>query len=512
MVKFIRTWWHESRVVRKFRNDRVALFSLSIIGTFSVMFFITVITPLKTDYVNLQERKANEYKENQASLKDTMRKSERLQKEIDAILSATKPIQKVARASAPSVRRSVPKARTAQPSKKKSPKSSVTSVVPKPAVTPIPKEVQLAMLKLHLQQQARLVAHGKKLLAQHQNIQKQWAQLNAQARTIQAQKATLSRQKTAIKKLRKVAILQKQVGEIQSEILLLRVKLQQPPPAALNWLQRYNQDTGQAFAKPFWWRANTKEQAIIQTLSPYVLVGGESWVKEVVLSHDRRGLLGSDRLGRDIFKRTLVSINVAFKIGLVTALIACFIGLILGGIAGFFGGWLDLLITWLYSVFSSIPYIVLVLLIAAMTRDQPGLISLYIAFGLTFWIGPARVVRGEVMKIKQMEYVQAARALGNSPFRILVKHILPNTMYLIFVYFSLIFIGAIKSEVILTFLGLGVKGMPSWGSMISDASKEIIGGFWWQMLGASFALFLLVYAFNIFTDALQDALDPKHTK
>jgi peptide/nickel transport system permease protein len=185
-----------------------------------------------------------------------------------------------------------------------------------------------------------------------------------------------------------------------------------------------------------------------------------------------------------------------------------------------------LIITWIYSVFSSIPYIVLVLLIAAVVRAQsevilpvaavlgldPGLIGLYLAFSLTFWIGPARVVRGEVMKIKEMEYVQAARALGNSRMRILFRHVLPNTMHLIFVYFSLIFIGAIKSEVILTFLGLGVKNMPSWGGMISDASKEIIGGIWWQMIGASLALFLLVYAFNIFTDALQDALDPKHIK
>jgi len=246
-------------------------------------------------------------------------------------------------------------------------------------------------------------------------------------------------------------------------------------PQELSWLQQYTKDTGEAHASP----------------------SGKYW-------------LGTDRLGRDITKRVLVSVNVAFKIGLVTAFIACFIGLIMGGLAGYFGGWVDLVITWIYSVFSSIPYIVLLLLIAAIFRESDGLTGLYVAFGVSFWIGPARVVRGEIMKLKELEYVQAAIAMGNSRIVVLFKHVIPNTMHLIFVYFSLLFIGAIKSEVILTFLGLGVKGMPSWGLMISDAKAEITSGIWGQMLGASLALFVLVYAFNIFTDALQDALDPKH--
>ncbi|TNE51317.1 MAG: ABC transporter permease [Deltaproteobacteria bacterium] len=252
-------------------------------------------------------------------------------------------------------------------------------------------------------------------------------------------------------------------------------KLSVEKPNSVGWLQSYNQDTGKIHSGP-----------------------------------SGKQILGTDKLGRDIFKRLLVSVNVAFKIGLVTAFIACLLGLLLGGLAGYYGGWVDLVITWIYSVFSSIPYIVLVLLIAAIFKNTQGLTGLYVAFGLSFWIGPARVVRGEIMKIKELEYVQAAQAVGNSSFRILIRHVLPNTMHLIFVYFSLLFIGAIKSEVILTFLDLGVKGMPSWGLMIADASKDILSGFWWQMIGASIALFGLVYAFNIFTDALQDALDPKH--
>lgn len=247
-------------------------------------------------------------------------------------------------------------------------------------------------------------------------------------------------------------------------------------PSSRSWLQKYNEDTGSMWAKP-----STKH------------------------------FMGTDRLGRDIFKRLLVSIHVAFKIGLVSALIACFLGMLLGGLAGYFGGWVDLVINWIYSVFASIPYILLVLLISAMFRNYTGLIGVYAAFSMTFWIGPCRVVRGEILKLKELEYVQAALVVGNGQLSILFRHILPNTLHLVFVYFSLIFIGAIKSEVILTFLGLGVKDMPSLGLMIKAASAEIISGFWWQMIGASIVLFILVYAFNIFTDALQDALDPKHS-
>ncbi len=220
--------------------------------------------------------------------------------------------------------------------------------------------------------------------------------------------------------------------------------------------------------------------------------------------------VGTDKLQRDIFARVLIGVNIAFKIGFVTAFIACLIGIILGGLAGYFGGWIDLVVTWIYSVFSSIPYIVLVVLIAAIFQGTSGLTGLYVAFGLSFWIGPARMVRGEILKIKELEYIEAAVAVGNSRLVVLFKHVLPNTMHLIFVYFSLLFIGAIKSEVVITFLGLGVKSMPSWGLMISNAIPDIGEGFWWRMIGASVALFGLVYAFNIFTDALQDALDPKH--
>jgi ABC-type dipeptide/oligopeptide/nickel transport system permease subunit len=129
---------------------------------------------------------------------------------------------------------------------------------------------------------------------------------------------------------------------------------------------------------------------------------------------------------------------------------------------------------------------------------------------MTFWIGPCRVVRGEALRLKELDYVQAAQAVGSGRWRILFRHIIPNTSHLIFVNFSLLFIGAIKSEVILTFLGLGVKNEPSWGVMIDQSKQEVVNDFFWQIGSATGLMFFLVLAFNIFTDALQDALDPRH--
>ena len=223
--------------------------------------------------------------------------------------------------------------------------------------------------------------------------------------------------------------------------------------------------------------------------------------------------LGTDSSGRSIALRALYSIKVAIQIGLVTAIISVLLGTLLGGAAAFFGGWVDHLIVWLYSTFSAIPYIVLLMVLASMflgSRFEGTLIPVYTAFCLTFWIGPCRVIRGEVMKLRELEYVQAATAVGYGRLRILLLHILPNTAHLMFINFSLLFIGAIKAEVILSFLNLGVKNEPSWGKMIQESGQEVLNGFFWQIGAATALMFVLVLAFNVLSDALQDAFDPKH--
>lgn len=242
--------------------------------------------------------------------------------------------------------------------------------------------------------------------------------------------------------------------------------------------------------------------------------------------------LGTDTQGRSIFYRAVYSIKIALLIGLVTATISVLLGAFLGAIAGYFGGWVDHLIVWLYTTFSSIPGLVLLVVIAYAFTDldveipftsggkgenggvliKDSLLPVYIAFCATFWIGTCRVIRGETMKLRQLEYVQAARTSGFGSLYILIRHVLPNTAHLMLINFSLLLIGAIKSEVILSFLGLGVKSQPSWGIMIRDANtnSEVMNGFFWQIGTATAFMFVLVLAFNILSDALQDALDPKH--
>ncbi len=218
-------------------------------------------------------------------------------------------------------------------------------------------------------------------------------------------------------------------------------------------------------------------------------------------------LLGTDLFGRDVLAKVIHGTKIAMSVGLVTSLIAIPIGVSIGAVAGYFGGWVDDVITWFITTFSSIPNIMLLISITLILGK--GLTSVYLALGMTGWVGLARLIRGEVMKHKEREYVQAAGAIGGGHFRKLFIHILPNVMHIVIINTGLQFQTAIKSEVILSYLGLGVQGEPSWGTMIDDARMELARGVWWQLAGATAAMFVVVLAFNILGDALRDALDPK---
>lgn len=226
-----------------------------------------------------------------------------------------------------------------------------------------------------------------------------------------------------------------------------------------------------------------------------------------------RVLLGTDAQGRSILLRSVYSAKVAVQVGVVTAVVSVLVGALLGAAAAFFGGWVDNAVQWLYSTFSSIPNLVLLVVLAFMFTGTPAegtLIPIYAAFCLTFWIGPCRVIRGETLKIKELEYVQAARALGFSRVSVLLRQVIPNTTHLMFISFSLLFINAVKSEVVLTFLGIGLKNGASWGLMISQSGAEVVIGLFWQIGAATAFMVALVLAFNVLSDALQDAFDPRH--
>lgn len=216
---------------------------------------------------------------------------------------------------------------------------------------------------------------------------------------------------------------------------------------------------------------------------------------------------GTDMFGRSVLAKVIRGTQIAMSVGLATSLIAIPIGVILGALAGYFGGWVDDFITWLYTTFSSIPNIMLLISITMILGK--GIFAVYIALGATSWVTLCRLIRGEVMKHKEREYVQAASAIGGGHFRKLFLHILPNVTHIVIINTSLQFQFAIKSEVILSYLGLGVQGEPSWGTMIDDAKLELSRGVWWQLAAATTAMFLVVLAFNLLGDALRDSLDPK---
>jgi ABC-type dipeptide/oligopeptide/nickel transport system permease subunit len=192
---------------------------------------------------------------------------------------------------------------------------------------------------------------------------------------------------------------------------------------------------------------------------------------------------------------------------LISSLIATPVGVLLGATAGYFGGWVDDLIVWIITTVSSVPSILL--LIAISYFMGKGIYAVYVSIGLTAWVGLARVMRGEFMKHKNRDYVLAAKSLGVGHTGRIFRHILPNVGHQVIISFSLQFQSAVKAEVILSYLGLGVQGQPSWGIMIDDAKLELSRGVWWQLGAAATAMFFLVLALNIFGDALRDALDPK---
>ena len=218
---------------------------------------------------------------------------------------------------------------------------------------------------------------------------------------------------------------------------------------------------------------------------------------------------GADKWGRDIILKTIKGAETSILVGLISALIAVVIGTFLGAIAGYFGGWVDDLLNWFYNVFTSIPYLLLVLAIAAVLQ-QKGILSIILILGLTGWTGVFRLIRAEYIKHTSREYILAAKAIGVSHMRRMFVHIFPNVSHIALVQMSILVVSFIKSEVILSFLGFGVPvGVVSWGSMLNEAQSELILGKWWQLVAASVAMAVLVTAFSMFTDALRDALDPK---
>jgi peptide/nickel transport system permease protein len=225
------------------------------------------------------------------------------------------------------------------------------------------------------------------------------------------------------------------------------------------------------------------------------------------LTHPSVHWLGTDILGRDVFLQALRGARVALLVGGLTSLIAIPLALLFGVAAGYRGGRVDDVVFFVISTLASMPG--LLLLIALIMALGRGPVQVCIALGVTGWVSFARLSRGETLKLRELDYVQAARALGVSEPRIVLRHVVPNLMHLVVVTFALMFSGLVLSEAVLSWLGLGIDG--SWGQMIDQARDELSRDpiIWWNLSAASAALFGLILAVNLVGDAVRDILDPR---
>ena len=218
--------------------------------------------------------------------------------------------------------------------------------------------------------------------------------------------------------------------------------------------------------------------------------------------------LGTDKYGRDILSRLIIGIRVSLSVGLIAILISLTIGILLGAVAGFFRGWIDDTIMWLINVIWSIPTLLLVFAITLVLGK--GFWQVFIAVGLTMWVSVARIVRGQVLMVRELEYVEAARALGYTNSRIIFRHILPNILGPVLVIAASNFASAIVIEAGLSFLGVGVQPpQPSWGLMIKENYNFIITHNPVLALAPGMAIMILVLAFNLLGNGLRDALNVK---
>lgn len=271
-----------------------------------------------------------------------------------------------------------------------------------------------------------------------------------------------------------------------------------------------NLEASNATAKDLAPKAEPVDLSDIDPLAPRYKEWEERAAKIAVTETKRSETLpfGGDKWGRDVLQKAIKGSEVSIFVGLTAAFFATLIGTVLGAMAGYWGGRVNDFLEWFYNIFTSIPYILLILAFAAVFKR--GLDTIIVILALTGWTGIYRLVRAEYIKHCGREYVKAAQAVGASHLSRMFVHILPNASHVVLVQLSLHVVGFIKAEVILSFLGLGVPvDMVSWGTMLAEAQNELVIGKWWQLFAAGASMAVLVTAFSMLTDSLRDALDPK---
>ncbi|MGI6130650.1 MAG: ABC transporter permease [Bacillota bacterium] len=243
-------------------------------------------------------------------------------------------------------------------------------------------------------------------------------------------------------------------------------------------------------------------------LSPYSYSDQSLFDQNMYIT--REHWLGTDDLGRDLLTRIMYGARISLTVGFVASFINLTVGVVYGGISGYYGGQVDNIMMRIVEILSGIPLLLYVILLMVVLK--PGLQNILIALGLVYWLGMARIVRGQILSLKEQDYVLAARTIGAGSWRIIWKHLIPNAMGPIIVTATLNIPQAIFTEAFLSFIGLGVNApMASWGVLANDALPSF-RTYPWQLFFPAVAISITMLAFNFFGDGLRDALDPKQRK
>ena len=247
--------------------------------------------------------------------------------------------------------------------------------------------------------------------------------------------------------------------------------------------------------------------ALAPVLAPYDPIAQQDIVRTGYLPPSSEHLFGTDQFGRDVLTRMLYGARISLSIGLIAVAIAITLGTLIGAVAGYFGGLVDAALMRFTDMVLAFPRLVLLIMIVALFSSSVTLIILIL--GLTQWPGTARLVRGEVLSLREREFIQAARALGMGRRRIVLRHLIPNVLAPVIVAATLGIGNTIVLEAGLSFLGLGVQApTPSWGNMVADGKNNLLGA-WWVATFPGLAIVVSVLAFNLVGDGLRDALDPR---